>query len=265
MVHTGNDNDMETTKNIQGYLECDGTITKISSWEDIEQLMIKYEKSKTEISEAELDELTTKEDEVQQDDCGIGYLSNPTILKYGPRKHGGYSPLESYKVKDNTIAISDCAFDPGKGDYACLQAISMPDSLLVIGNRSFYYNQFLSLVSLSNSLIKIGDYAFYHCLHLSIITFPKSLKIIGSGSFGGCSFSSLSIPASVTTIRSHAFSECHDLKKIEFKGIPTIIGSGIFDKCEKIEQIIVPQGYKNYFTKALFPINEIKIIEKEVS
>ena len=256
---------METKKSIHGYLECDDTIAKISSFEDIQQFVNKFGKSIAEITEAELDELTTKEGEVEQDDCGVGYLSNPYILKCGPRKHSVYPPLESYKVKDNTIATSGHAFDASKRDIASLKAISMPDSLIVIGHQSFRYNQLLSLVKLSKSLIKIGDYAFYHCSHLLDIILPESLKIIGLGSFQSCALSSLTIPASVTTIRSHAFSECHDLKVIEFKGIPTTIGSGIFDKCEKIEKIIVPQGSRNYFVKELFPITDISIVENELS
>lgn len=252
---------METKRSVRGYLECDGTIAKISSFEDIQQFVNKFGKSIAEITEAELDELTTKEGEVEQDDCGVGYLSNPCILKYGPRKHSGFPPLDSYKVKDNTIAISDYAFDAGKGDYASLKAISMPETLNVIGQQSFCNNQLLSLVNLSKSLIKIGDYAFSYCSHLSDIILPESLKIIGLGSFHSCALSSLTIPASVTTIRSHAFLGCHDLKVIEFKGIPTTIGSGIFDKCEKIEKIIVPQGSRNYFIKTLFPIADISIVE----
>ena len=52
---------MEDCKRIiQGYLECDGSIVRISSLEDIKDFLSKYGKAISEISESELDELTKK-------------------------------------------------------------------------------------------------------------------------------------------------------------------------------------------------------------
>ena len=70
-------------RKIQGYLECDGSIVRISSLEDIKNFITKYGKTVNEISDLELEELTNQEynaNDCITDDCGVTYKNNPLVL-----------------------------------------------------------------------------------------------------------------------------------------------------------------------------------------
>lgn len=239
-------------RKIQGYLECDGTIVKISSLDDIRCFVAKYGKSINDMTETELDELTNKTGEMFSDDCEVRYLSNPLILKCGVQ-------INNYKIKDGTIAISNQAFM----NVTYLNSIYIPDSVLCIGSYAFNCNNGLSTIRISNNLIKIGDYAWGGCEKLSSFIFPPTVKIIGKNAFYKCALKEIILPSSVLKIGAHAFSDNVQLKNVTFEGVPSEISSGVFDNCNSLERISVPKGSRELFIKALFPIDEKIIIEQE--
>ena len=56
-------------------------------------------------------------------------------------------------------------------------------------------------------------------------------------------------------IDSLAFANCKKLKSVVFEGTPQNLGSAIFE-CSPVEQIIIPLGTTDYFTKALFELDK---------
>jgi hypothetical protein len=242
---------MEKKKQFQGYLECDGAIVKISSFEDIESFICRFGKTINDISELDIDKLLNKDGETIIDDCGVCYITNPLILKRG-------SLIESYKIKEGTLVVSNNAFSFNDG---ILKSIFIPDTVIGIGHSAFL-NQSLSNLRLSEILIKIGDYAFRNCSNLSSVSLPSTLMYIGKEAFYNCSITHIVIPNSVVTIGAHAFSENMLLNQVYFEGVPKEISSGIFDKCKSLKKIIVPSGTKDYFEKELFPMEHDIIIEQ---
>jgi len=242
---------MEEKKQFQGYLECDGTIVKISSIEDIERFICRFGKTTNDISELDIDELLNKDGETIIDDCGVCYITNPLLLKRG-------ASIESYKIKEGTLVVSNNAFSFNNGK---LKSVFIPDTVVGIGSSAFS-NQSLSNLRLSEILIKIGDYAFNNCSNLSSVSLPSTLKYIGKNAFKKCSITQIVIPKSVRTIGAHAFSDNTLLNQVVFEGVPKEISSGIFDNCKSLKTIIVPSGTKDYFVKELFPMEHDIIIEQ---
>ena len=103
-----------------------------------------------------------------------------------------------------------------------------------------------------NSVTHIEENAFRYC-QITSVTLPDDLIVIGSYAFSGCySLSSLSIPSKVQYIGDYAFSDCYDLTTVKFHSRLDqdffIIKEEAFKKCDNIEKIYVPVGYKAFYT-----------------
>lgn len=91
---------------------------------------------------------------------------------------------ENYTVKDGTEVICDGAFATCQPTYK-LRQISLPDSLLAIGENAFEWHAKLSKINLPPNLKYIGDNAFDGCKSLRKITLPPSLSILCVKVFSG--------------------------------------------------------------------------------
>lgn len=241
---------------IAGYLECDGSIVKISSIDDINNFIARFGKSINELTEQELDGLASKEGETTSDDCGVKYLKIPPVLKNGVI-------MESYKIREGTIAIGDNSFNVRCQYYNkrnILKAVKIPNSVIVIGKGAFYSNHRLQIVDFSDSIKKIGDNAFCGCSLMSI-DLPKSLLYIGKSAFANNPVQSIVIPESVKKIESYAFKSCRELRMVTFHGLPESFGNGIFASCSKLQEIIIPYGTTEYYLEKLFPLSKDMIFE----
>lgn len=227
-------------RKIQGYLECDGSIVRISSLEDIKNFITKYGKTVNEISDLELEELTNQKynaNDCITDDCGVIYKNNPLVLLSRP--HG--RDIVNYKIKEGTVAIANGAFLPDTNTW----------KLTPLRNILF-----------SDSLIAIGEYAF-HCSSIGQLKLPDSLKYIGSYAFYCNEIKSISFPKNIQKIGSYAFANCSQLEHIEFNGLPKSIGSEVFSSCSALKEIVIPQGSSDFFEKELFPISRELFVEKD--
>jgi len=251
---------------IQGYLECNGEIVRVSSLEDIRNFALKYGKRITERTETELDELTDVKSKIckkgikELDDCNVSYIQNPLIL------FDAHVRIENYKIREGTIAVSDGAFSDGpfSNEKNAPNAIRIPNSVICIGKKAFYYLRGLKCVILSNSLVKIGEGAFAYCSNISDIDLPNTLKYIGAEAFEATAIEKLVLPANLETIGSHAFKDCKKLRIVVFNGVPRQINSGVFDGCESLERIEIPQGHTKDFIEKLFPLSPTLIEEPEL-
>ena len=169
-------------RKIQGYLECNGSIVRISSLEDIKNFITKYAKTVNEISDLELEELTNRDHDAKNritDDCNIIYKKNPLVLL-----SSSGDAIENYKIKEGTVAIVNGAFSPHtKWGRAQLKNILIPDSVIAIGEKAFSVCR-IGQLKLPDSLRYIGSFAF-DWNELKSISFPKNIQKIGSYAFVG--------------------------------------------------------------------------------
>lgn len=113
-------------------------------------------------------------------------------------------------------------------------------NVTAIGGQAFQGCGFTS-VTLPDSIVSIGDDAFSSCRALSDISLPASLKSIGEKAFAYCdALESVSIPQGVDIVSKHAFTSCDALSSVELAEGVTAIGDFAFSFCTNLSSISLP-------------------------
>lgn len=121
------------------------------------------------------------------------------------------------KAFKNTLWVEEFE-DNGKEDYLISgnvlvayrginKEITIPEGVTVISGEVFANNAQIIGVTLPDSLITIGEGAFEGCRNLSKVSFGSNTTKIKDRAFSGCSFSSISLPASVKEVGLKVFNE----------------------------------------------------------
>lgn len=116
-------------------------------------------------------------------------------------------------------------------------------------------------ITLPDSIIVIGESTFKGCQNLKAITLPKKLSLIGNSAFSGCSaLTSLSIPVNVTEIGSSAFSGCTAIKNLTLPNNVSIIGCNAFKNCTGLTSMIIPDNVKTLGTYLFYGCNNLSSV-----
>ena len=111
-------------------------------------------------------------------------------------------------IEDN--AFKDCTY---------LKSVTIPDTIVTIGEYAFSNCSELTGAILPNSVTTLGSFAFSGCSKLSSIIISNNILRLEDRTFNGCvALSSITIPASVEYIHHWAFNGCCDtLNSITFE------------------------------------------------
>ena len=183
--------------------------------------------------------------------------------------------LSSITAEDlqGVTSIADYAFNSKKS----LRLLFLPEGLTTIGQYSFSSNTMLTEVHIPSSLTTIRPYAFQSSsaitkvyvtdidkwnkvefgvasnpasttsgkanfyLNNTLITdliIPENIIAIGNSVFTGYSFTSVTIPNSVTSIGSSSFQQCTKLANVTIGNSVTSISSNAFYGCA-IEKFVI--------------------------
>ena len=206
-----------------------------------------------------------------------GYTGNPSVLAIP-------ETLDGYTVKK----IANSAF----AKKTSLKAVTLPDTVTVIGTFAFDGCTNLSDVSLSKNLQKLGVHAFRDCKSLIEIEIPKSLEEVvsfsGSGPSGGpfCNsgltsvtfeagtdkvvgelfwdaynLENVALLDTMTTIGDNAFYECKSLREIKLLNKLTAIGAEAFEDCTALESIDIPDTVTKIGTRAFDGCNSLAAVK----
>ncbi len=150
--------------------------------------------------------------------------------------------------------------------YSSLTTITLPDTLVSLGEATFMFNSYLLDVSLGNGLRTLSAYAFYGCQNLTSVNTPSAIMSIGESAFAGsgvntvtfdsdatlgtigykafygCPISSLELPESLVQIGGSAFENCMLLSDVTFGESANLyyIGAYAFAQTLSLETITIP-------------------------
>lgn len=101
-------------------------------------------------------------------------------------------------------------------------------------------------ITIPNSVVKMGDHVFDYCTGLESVTIGSGLTKISVSTFVNCmNLTSITIPSSVTKIGDYAFDNCSSLTDITIPDSVTEIGYDAFVHCESINATYKGTSY-NY-------------------
>lgn len=199
-----------------GYLENNGTITKITSIEDVEKWLGNIRNG----DEDMLTRINLMDRTAQKQHESNSSWKDPNGAEYVPLggsgcflKNGVYG-RRAYKTSEYTA---------------------------VIGDRAFANSTDLETIYVSDKVTAIGENTFMNCYRLTEVRLPLSLKLINTGCFSRCSnLREIIIPEGTLFIEKEAFINCDVLTKITLPGSIIGIGDDVFWGCKELQDIYVP-------------------------
>lgn len=123
------------------------------------------------------------------------------------------SQISSIKINEGVTCIGKYAFY-SVGSYSKGLSVSIANSVTEIKDYAFEYSE-LQSVTIPSSVINIGQCAFSKCKKIKTVYFNNGLEKIGNNAFESCSaLTSITIPKSVSKIGAIPFKICESLKTI---------------------------------------------------
>lgn len=138
-----------------------------------------------------------------------------------------------------------------------MRTIVIEEGVTHIGNNAFRENPLLKAVTMPNSLVSIGELVFYDS-SLSSVNFGNSLVSIGANAFYSTEVEEIILPATVESVGNSAFRYCMELKRLEIPDSVTTIGSYAFDVCNELTHVSIGSGIEEIGGYAFMNCDKLK-------
>lgn len=127
---------------------------------------------------------------------------------------------------------------------SALEEVSIPGSVTDIPQQAFYDCAALTSVELGEGVTSIGQRAFQDCTALTSINFPASLTTLHGEAFGNCGFTSITIPATITTYSGvngygYTFNGCKNLETVSIAS-PNL-STCMFTSCDNLKSVVLEE------------------------
>ena len=189
------------------------------------------------------------------------------------------------KKKATVYTVPDGVVSIGRKAFSCsgLQSVTLPETVVEIGELCFEQCLDLESVSLPESLERIGDRAFEYCTKMKSIYLPGNLKEIGSNPFTCAGTRNIDISPSNTaySFKNDALFSVEDGRLISFLGdydfwnpeedrkktitytVPEgtrIIGENAFYRISKVSWIVLPESVEEIGAGAFSGMEKLNMI-----
>ena len=169
------------------------------------------------------------------------------VCEYKENKYTQYEIDATVEYEGETYTltkIGENAFDAGLGVNDILQTISLPNSVVEIGNSAFENLVNLQSITIPTNLEIIGNNAFAGCTNLNSMNLSETkLSSIGMNAFDGCSnLSEILLPNTLVSVGEYAFQDCRSLKNITIPENVNIISKGLFQDCSGLTTVYLDKN-----------------------
>lgn len=125
---------------------------------------------------------------------------------------------EMPKLRFLDISEVDITTLPNRSFYEStnVETLILPETLVEIRSEVFVRSK-LKSITIPSSVLSIGNLAFYQCTALASVTFKEGLVSIGQSAFAKCTaLSEIKLPKTLTTMGQAAFANCTALASVRF-------------------------------------------------
>lgn len=137
----------------------------------------------------------------------VAFVIPNTVSVIGSGAFNHCTGLRHVEIPSSVHVIQRNAFA-----HSGIETVSVPDSVVEIGDLCFYSCKNLKDIKLSESLIDLGDAVFSGCQSLERVVIPRSVQKLGDGLFMGCcSLKTLQLPKQFPKLRDSIFIDCPQL------------------------------------------------------
>lgn len=153
--------------------------------------------------------------------------------------------LLTYRIDGDSVTITGC-------DQSFSGELVIPDTIegypvTQIENEAFFNCYDLTDITIPSTMIYIGDGAFRDCSNLTNVVLQNGLITISSNVFNGCSsLTKIDMPESMRYIGDYAFANCPNLADLSIPAGIIQIGKNIVYGSSKVTSISVAEANETY-------------------
>lgn len=138
--------------------------------------------------------------------------------------------------------------------------VEVPEGIIAIENKAFWYNKFVTKVTLPDTLKAIGNYAFCGCGALAEVNIPSGVRHIGKMAFNACSkLTEVDLPDSVEEIGAQAFGNCSSLGAVTLAAVKKL-PQCVFANCKSLEYLQIYEGTEEIGDGALYECDGLETV-----
>lgn len=151
-----------------------------------------------------------------------------------------YKSFDTITIPSTVQSIGEQAFM-----HSSMSVINMSEGLKSIRMSAFCDCRSLANVSIPKSVVNMGNGVFQYCRGIKTVILPDGVTCIRDDMFSCCdSLETVTIPDGVVFVGEDAFEECYKLKSVNIPDKVRRIGQRAFKYCYSLESVVIPKGVK---------------------
>lgn len=186
---------------------------------------------------------------------GIEHFEIPASVTTTSSLFDGCASLQAVTLHEGIVTLGNRTFSGCKG----LESICLPNTLKTLEDEVFAYSGLVSVV-LPESVTSIGKKAFCSCCSLKEAILPKNASL-GWEAFRHCeSLERVTLPETLSQIESYTFEGCFGLEEIVIPDGVRTVSKNAFRGCSSLKRVRLPRELKTLGEKAFYGCRALESI-----